>query len=465
MKKFTFLNLLNVKSIGVLAMILVFTSSFAQDPYTINFQDETIVMPENISTFEWIQMPESAQLDNGYVGWIQFYETPDQATQDLFSSNRLELKEYIPNNAYLFHFPQSTSINLLRNHGVRSIVPVEGRFKLSSNLRNGNIGDWAIAGDNILVTLVHHKNVSTNYVVNELAALQISLIRSYENATEIELSIPNTCLEELSNLPFVKWVDVTYGPSVHDDLLGRSLHRSSALDTQTGAGRNYTGDGIGVMCRDDGSVGPHIDFEGRITNNAGGFGGTHGDGVSGIMAGSGNRNPTKRGMAAGADLLVISYNPSFLDANTVNPINDGTVQITNSSYSNGCNDGYQSNTRTVDTQIHDLETVLHVFSAGNSNNNNCGYGAGNQWGNITGGHKQAKNCLTTANTTYDGVIVNSSSRGPATDGRIKPDIAANGTQTSTAPNNGYMQFGGTSGAAPGIAGVSAQLFEVYADAN
>ncbi len=63
-------------------------------------------------------------------------------------------------------------------------------------------------------------------------------------------------------------------------------------------------------------------------------------------------------------------------------------------------------------------------------------------------------------------MVNSSSRGPAHDGRIKPDIAANGqNQNSTTENNQYQSFGGTSGAAPGIAGISAQLYEVYGDAN
>ncbi len=62
--------------------------------------------------------------------------------------------------------------------------------------------------------------------------------------------------------------------------------------------------------------------------------------------------------------------------------------------------------------------------------------------------------------------MSSSSRGPAHDGRIKPDISANGqNQISTAPDHGYLTFGGTSGAAPGIAGISAQLYQAYSEAN
>ncbi|MEL6810654.1 MAG: S8 family serine peptidase [Bacteroidota bacterium] len=466
MKKTTIFSDWKNGIMALLAFTLFFSFSNAQNPYAIQFQDETIEIPENIDSFEWSQMPISSRLADGYFGWVQFYETPTQDVQDSFKSRNLQLLDYLPHRAYMFYFPSNTSIQYLKDNGVRGIIPMQGSFKLSTNLRNGDIGDWAIQGDNIRVTLVHHNNVDTDYVINQLATKQISLVKRYEGANELELLIPNNCLEDLSNLPYVKWVDVTYAPPVLDDDRGRALHRANGLDTQTGAGRNYTGAGIGVLCRDDGLVGPHVDFHGRITNNTTDATGTHGDGVSGIMAGSGNRDPRKRGMAAGSDLYVINYVPSFLDPNTTTLINDGTVQVTNSSYSDGCNAGYTSGTRNVDSQMYDLETVMHVFSAGNSNNNNCGYGAGSQWGNITGGHKQGKNVIATANVFYEGTLVNSSSRGPAHDGRIKPDIAANGqNQLSTAPNHGYLSFGGTSGAAPGIAGISAQLYELYEEAN
>ena len=89
--------------------------------------------------------------------------------------------------------------------------------------------------------------------------------------------------------------------------------------------------------------------------------------------------------------------------NTVTAINDGTTQITNSSYGDGCNDGYTTKSQTVDTQINLIPSLLHVFSCGNSGTSNCGYGAGSGWGNITGGHKQGKNVIATANVFFDGV--------------------------------------------------------------
>ncbi len=467
MKNFILSSTKKIKYLALSVLMLVCTVSIAQN-YTVTFQDETIEMPENITSFQWSDMPDYAMLRDGYIGWVQFYETPTQDVQDFFKANGLNLVNYIQNHTYLFRFPASTSVDVLKNNGVRSIVPVEGRFRLAQNLKNGIIEDWAVSGDNLLVTLQYYPYVNENYVIQELAEKQITVIENYDTSNNLALSIPNNCLEELSQLPFVKWVEFITAPSIKDDDRGRALHRAGGLDTETVSGRNYTGEGVGVMCRDDGSVGDHIDFQGRISGLVGNNGNnnTHGDGVSGIMAGAGNRNPRNRGMAAGSDLYVVQYNSNFLDNATNNLINDGSVQITNSSYSNGCNAGYTSVTETVDSQTIDNPELLHVFSAGNSNNNNCGYGAGSQWGNITGGHKQGKNVIATANVFYDGSIVSSSSRGPAHDGRIKPDIAANGqNQISTAPNNGYLTFGGTSGAAPGIAGISAQLYQAYMETN
>jgi PKD repeat protein len=61
---------------------------------------------------------------------------------------------------------------------------------------------------------------------------------------------------------------------------------------------------------------------------------------------------------------------------------------------------------------------------------------------------------------------NSSSQGPASDGRIKPDISANGwNQLSTAPNNTTQVGGGTSAACPGVAGITLQLIQAYKELN
>lgn len=452
----------------ILLSLFILSAHFNYSQNKIYFQEEHVDMPQNIDSFKWSTLPERSFYNDRYYGYVQFSETPNQQIQNEFKERGLKLTGYMGNSTYLFSFPSSTDISYLKSSGVVSVIPVPVRFKISSKIKNGGIGDWAREGDHILVNLRFYKGIPDNEVVTQLKTIPELLIREqYRGSNIITLSVPENVIYMIANLPVVKWIELIPEPDVKDDNRGRSIHRASNLDTQTLTGRNYTGEGIGVMVRDDGIVGPHIDFQGRIDNSlASGSGPTHGDGVAGIMAGAGNLDPTKRGMAAGSDVYVVNYVASFLDTPTTSLINDGTVNITNSSYTNGCNAGYTSTAVTADTQSNDLLSLLHVFSAGNSNGLNCGYGAGSQWGNITGGHKQGKNVIATANVYYYGELRHTSSIGPAYDGRIKPDITAHGQgQLSTDENNGYLTFGGTSGAAPGIAGVSAQLYQLYKDDN
>jgi len=442
--------------------LLITASGFSQEPKTINFRGETIEFPNNVSTLDWKTFPSSSRLNTGYIGWIQFDKTPTQQVQDAFKAEGMELLEYVPHHTYLFYFPQAISNQFLADYGVVSIIPLDAATKQSVELKAGNYEWWAKDQENILISLEFFKDANPEAVLAELKGLPIQVKETYPGHHKVDVSVPAYYIDALASRSFVKWMDLIAPPPVPEDTKGRSLHRSSNLDSQTGAGRNYTGEGIGVLVRDDGFVGPHIDFQGRITNLSNVRNQSHGDGVAGIMAGAGNLLPSNRGMAAGTNIFVINYVDHFLDYATNNLADTGQVQITNSSYGQGCNQGYTTITREVDKQMREKPHLMHVFSAGNSNGSNCGYGAGSQWGNITGGHKQGKNVIATANVYANALLVESSSRGPAHDGRIKPDITAHGQgQISTNENNTYQTFGGTSGAAPGIAGVSAQLYEAY----
>jgi len=171
-------------------------------------------------------------------------------------------------------------------------------------------------------------------------------------------------------------------------------------------------------------------------------------------------------MANAAFLYVYdSSNNNYANAFPDLYVNDDVV-ITSKSYGNGCNAGYTSLSQELDQQINLHPSLIHVFSTGNSGSSDCGYGAGSGWGNVTGGHKQGKNVIAVANLTSTSGLANSSSRGPAADGRIKPDIGAKGTSVnSTVPTNNYDSFTGTSMACPGIAGIMGQLYQGYKELN
>jgi hypothetical protein len=455
-------------SFAFLLSMLVFSgNSFAQSDDSFVFQGVHISIPNNVETVDFAEMNDQSGFNNTIYAWMQFNEIPTQKQQDAIKNGGIKLLNYIDKATYAVSFSPSISRDLMTSNNVKGLISLSREIKVESEIRNGSINPWAIDGDKVKLIMILFEGANMEQSVSILQDADVKIDQQYRDHQTLEVTVPMGRINQLGDFAFVKWVEEITPPSVKDDTRGRALHRSNGLETQSPTGWNYTGDGIGVMVRDDGIVGPHIDFEGRLDNStANGTGQTHGDGVAGIMSGAGNLDPTKRGMAAGSNVYVSNYASNFLDAATVDRINNGTVQITNSSYSNGCNGGYTSTTVTVDDQAYNNSTLLHVFSAGNSGSSNCGYGAGSGWGNITGGHKQGKNVIATANTAFTGALENSSSRGPAYDGRIKPDIAANGADhQSTDEDNDYLSFGGTSGAAPGIAGISAQLYELYGDLN
>ena len=438
----------------------------AQDDHVIHFPSGDAFPDENIQTYDFNDIPQEYRYADGFYTFLQFNEIPTQDQKEAMEALGIQFPEYLPYKTYLAFIPSSISSSELASYNARAIVPINSEKKISHTLINQPYGDWAIVGNQILVILQRHKQVSNSEMVTLLNQQGVQVIESHEQSRNMVIQISESQIESIAQLVEVRWMELVQEPGVPEDTDGRGLHRSNAIDRNTPMGRHWTGEGVNVLCRDDGTVGPHIDFEGRIRNLVNDPTGTHGDGISGIMSGAGNLNPSMRGMAAGSFLYVVQYGSSFLDAPTLNVIADSSVVITNSSYSDGCNAGYTSGTQTVDSQIHNDTDLLHVFSAGNSNGACSTYGAGSQWGNITGGHKQGKNCMTTANLFDTGGLVGSSSRGPAHDGRIKPDISAHGQgQGSTSPNNGYQSFGGTSAAAPGIAGISAQLYHGYKELN
>lgn len=371
----------------------------------------------------------------------------------------LEILEYIPDLHYLVSINAAGLHYRTKFNGLLATYSLSKNYKLSGQLLYGN--SCIKEGNKSLVVVKYMKDVEASKIQQELIQHKIVTDRFYAYNNVFYVKVSEQELEWLSQQPWAEFLDCESAPGEPEDREGRSMHRVNMIAANTKEQLFLKGNGVKVMVRDDGFVGPHIDFQGRIHEDVRDDAGTHGDGVSGILTGAGNYDPVIEGMAPGAELYIINYQPDFLDKTLDYHLNEGVV-ITNTSYSNGCNMGYTIEAQVVDKQIFENPELLHVFSAGNSNGADCGYGAGNQWGNVTGGHKIGKNVLTTANLRMDGTLETSSSRGPAKDGRLKPEISARGTdELSTAPDNSTQVFGGTSAAAPGVSGVCALLYEAY----
>ncbi|MGA1380733.1 MAG: S8 family serine peptidase [Schleiferiaceae bacterium] len=365
---------------------------------------------------------------------------------------------YLPLNAYLVEFLAPSAWEHLDELPFVAGAPFSASMKLSNQLARREFPDYAWVGAEVEFFVVPLATAQMGHVERELGRIG-RILESTPAGFRVQTAPAN--LDRLAAIDGVQFIQPKEAPGEPENLVGVKNHRANAIRVPFPGGRNYRGTGVVVGHGDDGDIEPHVDFKGRIVANLSGPSqGDHGDHVAGTIFGAGNIDPDGEGQAPGASLVYYDY-PANLNNVDAHYQTYG-VRITASSYSNGCNAGYTSFTQQMDQDIVDNYHLMHVFSAGNNGTANCNYGAGSGWGNITGGQKQGKNVIAVANLQANDAIAGSSSRGPAHDGRIKPDVAALGTNVySCVSPNGYGFKTGTSMACPGTAGVLAQLYDAY----
>ncbi|MDX2359455.1 MAG: S8 family serine peptidase [Crocinitomicaceae bacterium] len=413
-------------------------------------------------------------IDGGYYRLIQFDELLNVEERKQLEADGVSLLYYIPRNAFFARIAEGASLTDLSAYGITSVEKIIPRFKLSKKLSAEIYPEWTLFGsDQIELSARYFKGLDQQTAFSSLTSIGAEIIETHGTNT-IVCRLPIAKLSELYSLAAFYYFEELSAEGEPENLDGRTNHRSNTLATDYSTGVHYDGTGVTVMMLDDGFIGDHIDYQGRAdqtncspcsTSDAN----NHGDHVAGTIMGAGNLNPRYRGMAFGADLLVYRYNVSTYD-DVPALVAAQDLVITSASYSNGCNAGYTSLASDLDEQIRTMPSLIHVFSAGNNGTSACSgtddYGAGPVWGNITGGHKAAKNVLCVGNLNTLDNINSSSSRGPAHDGRIKPDICGVGTNViSTISDYEYEAKTGTSMSCPGVAGTVTQLYHAYRDLN
>ncbi|MBL4861519.1 MAG: S8 family serine peptidase, partial [Crocinitomicaceae bacterium] len=412
---------------------------------------------------------QNERINDRYYRIVVFKDIPSEEVKRTLNNAGIKLLDYLPRNAFFASINASADWTVLDADDI--VLDISSDYKLSANLFHKTYPHWTLFGDDkIELVASYYQDITPEMIATYAKKAKFEILSLNPVTNSLHIRIELTELQQLFSQAVFHYFACLPSPEVPENKPGRENHRSNTLWTEFDGGLAYRADGIKVMMQDDGYIGEHIDYTGRIDQSACSgcswdLAETHGDHVAGTIMGAGNLDPSTRGMAHGAELLV--YSSSNNNYNSVPTLyaNDG-LMITSKSYGNGCNGGYDNLTRQLDQQIRQMPSLIHVFSAGNSGAEDCGYGAGPGWGNITGGHKSGKNVIAVGNLLSTDYLSGSSSRGPATDGRIKPDICGVGTNVvSCQPNNDYDSFTGTSMSCPGVAGTVAQLYDGYKALN
>ena len=400
-------------------------------------------------------------VDGYYYSILQFYDIPTAAVRAQLSDVGIELLVYVPNYAWLARIPAAVN---LEDFPLRAIVPLRPQDKIFPSLQTGSFPECLLESGGIKVSAMLYPRVSKN--ASRASIEQAGFENLLLQGRAVNMTVQADQLEALAGLPFIMAIVPRECDPEKEGIKGRTLVRGNLLN----GGTAFTGNGISIGIADDGSV-SHEDFRGRITDFTTGDVGTHGDMTVGLAGGCGNIAQRGVGMATAADLFLFDIEGYPHIINAVENFVTYQLEITSTSYGEGCGGYYTYTAQELDQQVFENNNFFHCFSAGNRGFDGCNeiYGGFanddlTRFGNITGGRKAGKNAIAVGNVYYNDSLRVTSSRGPTNDGRIKPDICAPGQgNLSTGENNTYQEGGGTSAASPVIAGSAALIYQAYGE--
>lgn len=171
--------------------------------------------------------------------------------------------------------------------------------------------------------------------------------------------------------------------------------------------------------------------------------------VATIIGGAGNTSSKSKGVAFESTLSSSDFSTLLPDADELYTNNN--VFIQNHSYGTVIENFYGIQASAFDQNMVDNPELLHVFSSGNigeSTSEEGTYNGISSYANITGNFKMAKNVIVVGGVNEQLEINSRSSKGPAYDGRIKPELVAHGPD-------------GTSDAAAIVSGIASLLQHKY----
>lgn len=159
---------------------------------------------------------------------------------------------------------------------------------------------------------------------------------------------------------------------------------------------------------------------------------THATNMATLIGGAGNSAHNGRGVAAGTELSSSSFSNLLPDGDDY--FRSSQISVQNHSYGLTIENYYGLEAMAYDEQAQRLPHLLHVFSAGNNGeatSETGPYMGISNFANLTGTMKMAKNILTVGAVDSLNRVPAASSKGPAFDGRIKPELVAFGEDGSS----------------------------------
>lgn len=310
--------------------------------------------------------------------------------------------------------------SLKSNKPLKKNIPVNSLWKLPSNFSNHTEDkQYIIATDSIKALLT------------DLKSMNISDIKILDNHFVIIKSDSKKIIEEIIDLSSVSSISQE---SLQPKVESKIIDQNFTINYINKANTNFpllTGENQIVAIKDDFFDVNDIDLLNKHipSQTQSGIITSHATAMATIISGLGNSSALGKGVAQKAKIL-------SSDLLNIYPDEVATLQgaaTQNHSYGTVIENFYGSLANAYDFQLFSNTDLTHCFSSGNSGLE--GYKS------ITGNFKQSKNSIVLGCIDQNEVIMPFSSKGPAYDGRIKPELVAfstQGTSNSTALATGII---------------------------
>ncbi|MDZ4716010.1 MAG: S8 family peptidase [Cytophagales bacterium] len=284
----------------------------------------------------------------------------------------------------------------------------------------------------------------------EAYAGKVKVHYRHEETNALVISISSRdVFAELKKDPRVLFLDSRRKPMVE-----ASLDYASSSFNRINKVRRYfpnrNGAGQKISVKEQHFDATNIDLRNRSFSTAVSpvAGSQHATNMTVLAAGAGNSSFRAQGVAPQAQFTSSDFNNLFPDAATI--FNGYGIHVQNHSYGVAIENYYGNEAVAYDQHVEQNPTVVHVFSSGNLGDVKPASGLYQQmsFANLSANFKQAKNVLVVSAVDTMLLTTPRNSRGPAYDGRLKPELTAYGQ-------------GGTSEAAAMVSGIVSLIQEHY----
>ncbi|MCP3905244.1 MAG: S8 family serine peptidase [Planctomycetes bacterium] len=371
---------------------------------------------------------------------------------------------YLADHSHLVKMTPEARAAVAQLPFVRWVGKYEPGYRLESFMRD-NVGQAEVLYPSLVynIMLFESSLETKEAVAQRIADLGGVVHRAHAGKYIMEATLTADQLFQVARFDEVLFID-RWGPMETDMEKSRILSGANYVETVAG----FTGTGVRGEVYDTGFNLGHVDFASRPLIEHGSTGGSsHGSSTSGIVFGDGTGNPDATGILKSGQGIVSDTGTMPLTGPTRY---DMTEELLDSPYFAMFQTASVGSPRVTEyTTIsadHDAmlfdHRILHCQSQSNAGTTNSRPQA---WAKniISGGGVNHYDTLTKDDDCWCG----GGSTGPATDGRIKPDLCHfyddTFTVTSGGPTSYTTSFGGTSGATPNICGYTGLFMEMWAN--